>query len=113
MFLLTKKKTPQVCEKVKAKFLIDDSLENALKCVLHPEPTPTLLFGYNEWNKRESKYRSDDDSLSHEQRLQKEGGREFWKDDETAVPEGVPLYRVKDWTEVIQWVEAQQKEGKL
>lgn len=102
-----------MCKKLNAKFLVDDSLENALKCATHAEPTPVLLFGDNAWNQRESKYTDIKDELSFAQRLEKEGGREFWKDEVTAIPEGVPLTRVKNWGEVIQWVESQRREGKL
>ena len=93
--------------------MIDDSIENALKCVTHENPTPVLLFGENEWNKRESKYYDIVDELSFEARLEKEGGREFWKDEVASIPEGVPLTRVKDWKEVIQWVESRRREGEL
>lgn len=111
--VLTKLSKADVCKKLNAKFLVDDSLENALKCVTHPEPTPVLLFGDNAWNQRESKYTNIKDELSFAQRLEKEGGREFWKDEVAKIPEGVPLTRVKNWEEVIQWVESQRKEGKL
>lgn len=103
----------QVCKKLGAKFLIDDSLENALKCATHENPTPVLLFGYNAWNQRESKYEDIKEELSFEQRLEKEGGREFWKDEVVVLPEGVPLKRVKNWEEVLQWVETQRRDGKL
>ena len=43
---------------------------------------------------------------------EKEGGREFWKDEEVQIPEGAPLTRVKGWEEVIIWVEEQQKAAK-
>ena len=53
------------------------------------------------------------DELSFAQRLEKEGGREFWKDENTVIPDGVPLTKVKDWKEVIAWVEEQREQGKL
>lgn len=93
--------------------MIDDSIENALKCVNASPPVPTLLFGDNEWNKRESKYSDINAELSFAQKLEKEGGREFWKEEKVVVPEGAPLTRVKDWTEVVAWVEEAQKAGKL
>ncbi|KIP06933.1 hypothetical protein PHLGIDRAFT_106379 [Phlebiopsis gigantea 11061_1 CR5-6] len=111
--VLTKLSKADVCKKLNAKFLVDDSLDNALTCATHEHPTPVLLFGYNAWNQRESKYKDIKDELSFEQRLEKEGGREFWKDEVITIPEGLPLRRVKDWGEVIQWVETQQREGKL
>ena len=42
----------QICFKLGAKFLVDDSLENLLKCANHTNPTPVLLFGRNQWNLR-------------------------------------------------------------
>lgn len=96
-----------------AKFLIDDSLENALKCVYHIPPTQVLLFGDNQWNKRESKYTDIKTELSFAERLEKEGGREFWKDEEVQIPDEAPLKRVDSWEEVVAWVEEQRKAEKL
>ncbi|KAI0080025.1 hypothetical protein K474DRAFT_1658267 [Panus rudis PR-1116 ss-1] len=114
--LLTKLPKAEVCHKLGAKLLIDDSLENALKCVQANPPVPVILFGDNEWNKRESTYKDISQELSFEQRLEKEGpGKEWWKEDEKKVqiPEGAPLVRVKDWEEVVRWVEEAKKSGKL
>ena len=80
-----------------AKFLVDDSLENSLKCATHPTPTPVLLFGKNEWSQRLSKYGNIKEELSFQQRLEKEGGREFWKEENIVIPEGIPLTRVDNW----------------
>ena len=96
-----------------AKFLIDDSLENAMKCLDHSPPIRVLLFGDNEWNKRESKYTDIKTELSFDQRLKKEGGREFWKEEAVKIPEGAPLTRVNGWDEVIAWVEEQRQKGEL
>ena len=96
-----------------AKFLIDDSLENSLKCLNHIPPIQVLLFGDNQWNKRESKYTDINAELSFAQRLEKEGGREFWKDEEVKIPEGGSLTRVDTWEGVVAWVEEQRKAGKL
>lgn len=103
----------QVCHRLGAKLMIDDSVENALKCVKADPPVPTLLFGDREWNKRESRYDDISTELSFEQKLEKEGGREFWKEEKVVIPEGAPLTRVKDWAEVIAWVEEAKKAGKL
>jgi len=110
---LTKLSKAGVCAKLKAKFLIDDSLENALKCVNATPPVQVLLFGDREWNKRESKYENVKKELSFAERLEKEGGREFWKDEVVKLPEDISLTRVKGWEEVVAWVEAQRKNGKL
>jgi hypothetical protein len=96
-----------------AKFLVDDSLENSLKCATHPTPTPVLLFGNNEWGKRLSKYDNIETELSFDQKLAKEGGREFWKDDEIVIPEGLPLKRVQNWDEVLRWVMEQHSQGRI
>lgn len=103
----------QVCEKLGARFLVDDSLDNALKCATHAPPTPVLLFGDNAWNQRESHYGDVAAELSFAQRLEREGGREFWKDEVVRIPDGLPLTRVKNWEEVMRWVEDRRREGKL
>ncbi len=72
-----------------------------------------LLFGKNEWNQRLSKYNDIKDELSFEQRLEKEGGREFWKEENIVIPEGIPLTRVDNWEGVLRWVEEQRSQGKL
>lgn len=89
--------------------MIDDSLENGLKCAKATPPVPILLFGDNQWNQREAKYANIKDELSFDERLKKEGGREFWKDENVTIPEGLPLVRVKGWQDVVRWVEANIK----
>lgn len=84
-----------------------------MKCINHVPPTHVLLFGDNEWNKRESKYTDVKTEVSFEQRLEKEGGREFWKDEEVKIPATAPLTRVKGWDEVVSWVEERRAEGEL
>ena len=46
---------------------------------------------------------------SFEDKLKREGGREFWKEEraqlDKEIPEGAPLTRVKNWREVLEWVE--------
>lgn len=103
----------QVCLKLGAKLLIDDSLENALKCVNHPQPTPTLLFGDNAWNQRAVSYKNIGNELSFEERLKRENGRKFWEDEVVNIPEHLPLTRVPDWEGIIAWVEAALSEGRL
>ena len=44
---------------------------------------------------------------------EKQEGEGFWKDENLPVPEGAPLYRVKDWGEVVRWVENAKKAGKM
>lgn len=103
----------QVCHQIGAKLLIDDSLENTMKCAEAIPPVPSLLFGDSAWNQRESHYDDIKTELSFDERLKKEGGREWWKDEKVVLPEGVPLTRVKDWAEVIAWVEKERHEGRL
>ncbi len=88
-------------------------MENSLKCVKHAPPIQVLLFGDNQWNKLESKYTDIETELSFAQRLEKEGGREFWKDEEVQIPTDASLKRVDTWEEVVAWVEEQRKGGKL
>ena len=101
-----------MCLKLNAKFLIDDSLENALKCVNHPNPTPVLLFGNNAWNQREAKFKAIEDELSFEERVAREGGREFLKNEIVDIPSHLPLTRVPNWEGVVAWAEAALKDGK-
>ena len=95
--------------------MIDDSAENALKCATADPPVPVLLFGDYMWNKRVGSYSDIKLETSFEEKLAREGGREFWKEEstESLLPPGAPLTRVKDWTELVRWVEKQMAEGKL
>ncbi|THH29738.1 hypothetical protein EUX98_g4458 [Antrodiella citrinella] len=102
-----------VCHKLKAKLMIDDSVENSLKCIHADPPVPVLLFGNNEWNQRESKFTDITQELSFEQRLEKEGGREFWKEEKVEFPEGAPLTRVKGWEDIVAWVQAAKKDSRI
>ncbi|TBU64735.1 hypothetical protein BD310DRAFT_943733 [Dichomitus squalens] len=115
--LATKLSKADVCRKIGAKFLIDDSVENALKCVVADPPEPVLLFGDYSWNTRVGRYSDITKETSFEEKLKREGGREFWKEDSAAlekeIPPSAPLTRVKDWKEVLEWVEKKTAEGKL
>ena len=93
--------------------MIDDSVENCLKCINADPPVPTILFGDREWNKRESKYGDISTELSFAQKFEKEGGREFWKEERVVIPESAPLKRVRDWAEAVAWVEEAKRSGKL
>jgi hypothetical protein len=95
----------QVCRNINAQLLIDDSAENALSCATASPPTRVLLFGDYQWNKRCSNPEDNRDAMSFDRRLEAKGGREFWKEEQLEVPEGAPLERVKDWGEVIQWIQ--------
>jgi len=110
---LTKLSKAGVCHKIGAKILIDDSLENTMKCAEATPPVPALLFGDFAWNQRESHYDDIKTELSFDQRMEKEGGHEWWKDEKVVIPEGVPLIRVKDWEAVVQWVEQERHAGRL
>ncbi|KAI9068017.1 hypothetical protein FKP32DRAFT_1643051 [Trametes sanguinea] len=111
--LVTKLSKADVCRKLGAKFLIDDSAENAIKCVTTEPQVPVLLFGDYAWNQHAAHYDDVTKEVSFEEKLKREGGREFWKEDKLVVPEGAKLTRVKNWEEVVQWVETQKAEGKL
>ena len=95
--------------------MIDDSIENALKCVTAEPPVPVLLFGHYQWNSRVGRYADIKKETSFEEKLAREGGREFWKEEsaDREVPPGAPLTRVKGWQEVVEWVERQRAEGKM
>jgi hypothetical protein len=104
----------QVCLDLGAKLLIDDSLENALLCASHNPPTPVLLFGDYEWNKRQSFSTDHRDEMTFSRRLEAEGP-EFWKNDDLKVvyPEGAPLWRVRDWGEAVRWIEKARSDGRM
>ncbi|KAI0823079.1 hypothetical protein BC628DRAFT_1365302 [Trametes gibbosa] len=110
--LVTKLSKADVCRKIGAKFLIDDSAENALKCVTADPPVPVLLFGDYAWNQHAAHYDDVKKEVSFAEKFEREGRREFWKEDKLTVPAGAPLTRVKNWREVIDWVERQKAEGK-
>jgi hypothetical protein len=84
-----------------------------LSCVTTPSPTRVLLFGDYPWNTRISFSSDHRDDMSFDVRLKHEGGKEFWKEEHLVVPEGVPLWRVKDWSEVVRWVVNAKKDGKI
>lgn len=94
-------------------------------------PVPVLLLGEHEWNKRLSVVKSsappkagedgegtaepDVTQMSFAQRTEKEGGREWWKDDEVSAQRNIEenhIIRVRDWEEVVKWVEEHLQEGK-
>ena len=52
---------------------------------------------------------------SFEEKLQREGGREFWKEEsvDKEIPPGAPSTRVKGWKEVLEWVEKKRAAGEL
>ncbi|KAH9853054.1 hypothetical protein C2E23DRAFT_868248 [Lenzites betulinus] len=111
--LVTKLSKADVCRRIGAKFLVDDSAENALKCATADPPVPVLLFGDYAWNRHAAHYDDVKKEVSFAEKFEREGRREFWKEDTLEVPAGAPLTRVKNWAEVIEWVEKQQAEGKL
>ena len=103
----------QVCFDLGAKLLIDDSAENALQCATSETPTPVLLFGDYEWNKRLSGPGDMIDEMIFERRFVANGQREFWKDEKVDLPEGAPVHRVKEWEEVVKWVRQAKANGKM
>ncbi|KAF5377614.1 hypothetical protein D9615_005101 [Tricholomella constricta] len=111
--VVTKLNKAQVCADLGVKLLVDDSAENALQCATFSHPTYVLLFGDYEWNKRLSGPADAKDEMTFVRRLEAEGGREFWKYEVVDVPEGAPLQRVKDWGEVVRWVQSARSEGRL
>ncbi|KAI0757327.1 hypothetical protein C8Q80DRAFT_1133095 [Daedaleopsis nitida] len=115
--LVTKLSKADVCRKIGAKFMIDDSIENALKCVTADPPVPVLLFGDYQWNQRVGRYLNVKDEVSFEEKLKREGGREYWKEEsanlEKEIPPGAPLTRVKNWGDILDWVEKKKAERAL
>ncbi|KAG6919590.1 hypothetical protein DXG01_004254 [Tephrocybe rancida] len=102
---VTKLSKAEVCANLGAVLLIDDSSENALQCAASKKPIQVLLFGDYEWNKRVSGPLDARDEMSFDRRLEAGNGKEFWKDECVLIPEGAPLTRVRDWNEVVRWVQ--------
>ncbi|KAJ7169462.1 hypothetical protein C8R46DRAFT_197430 [Mycena filopes] len=111
--VLTNLTKSQVCADLKAQVLIDDSAENAIQCSTALSPTRVLLFGDYEWNKRISGSGDGDEKMSFDNRLVDCGGKEFWKEEALVIPDGVPLERVKDWSEAVRWVKAAREQGTI
>ncbi|KAL0950732.1 hypothetical protein HGRIS_007507 [Hohenbuehelia grisea] len=109
--VVTKLSKGQVCNDLGAKLLIDDSAENATQCSTYTPPVRVLLFGDYSWNQRVCGPGDQADEMTFERRLIAEGGREFWKEEKFEIPEGAPLTRVRDWTEVVRWVKQAKAEG--
>ncbi|KAJ7293759.1 hypothetical protein C8J57DRAFT_1269922 [Mycena rebaudengoi] len=111
--ILTNLTKSQVCADLKAQVLIDDSAENAIQCSTALSPTQVLLFGDYEWNKRISGTGDGADEMSFDRRLAAASGKEFWKDETLIVPDGVPLFRVKDWSETVRWITTARMDGRI
>ncbi|KAF9015478.1 hypothetical protein BDQ17DRAFT_1341135 [Cyathus striatus] len=111
--VVTKLSKAQVCVDLGAILLIDDSAENALQVVTSSKPTPVLLFGNYQWNQRVCGSGDACEEMSFDRRLKACGGKEFWKEEMLVIPKGASLWRVKDWTSVVEWVEQARKEGRL
>ena len=52
------------------------------------------------------------EDTTYDIRLKREGN-EFWKRETVPIPEGAPLWRVRDWSEAVRWIKARKEEGKL
>ncbi len=93
----------QICHRIGAKLLIDDSVENALACASATPPVTVLLFGDYQWNKRESKVDAPEDHLGYEDRLKAEGGQEWWLEDNVDGNQPSNVTRARGWQEVVSW----------
>ncbi|KIK99785.1 hypothetical protein PAXRUDRAFT_822402 [Paxillus rubicundulus Ve08.2h10] len=118
----------EVCIDLGAKLLIDDSMDNALACAryLAPDgvakvPPPVLLFGTYEWNKRMSQPGDESDDMVFDVRVEREGGTQFLEEDakkaaqllESVNATRACVLRASDWNEVVRYIVAAQKEGKI
>jgi len=90
----------QIGETIRSTLLVDDLLETALK-VGRDANKLVLLFGDYEWNKRIDA----GDLWSFDEKLALEGGKEWWKDDNTSLSSEDSIWRVRNWEEVLQWLE--------
>ncbi|KDQ54865.1 hypothetical protein JAAARDRAFT_693313 [Jaapia argillacea MUCL 33604] len=113
--LVTKLTKAEVCQQLSATLIIDDSIDNAISCASYSHPTPVLLFGDYEWNKRPSVSATEKDQLGFDERCALEPGKEWWKDDEIG-PSGLDdhvIWRVRDWVGVVGWVEEARGDGRI
>jgi len=112
----------EVCIRVGAKLLIDDSLENAVACAEYVSPSgdgvapPVLLFGDYQWNRRLSFPEDEHDDMAYARRVElRNGDTGFLVEDARQGEEALArasakrpnfVQRVKDWKEVVKYVEA-------
>lgn len=101
----------QVCQRVGALLLIDDSAENCLAC--GKAGIDVLLFGNYRWNKRFSSTDKPEDDLGYNDRLKYENGREWWKDERVDDILSGNVKRVSDWNDVIEQIKIMKAEGRL
>lgn len=94
-----------MCQQIRAVLIIDDSLDNALECASFSNPTPVILFGDYEWNKRPSKVISEKDKMGFDERIKVEDGKEWWQEETATIPDGAPIWRADNWDDVIKHVE--------
>jgi len=99
----------EVCHRLNAKVLIDDSVENALSCSQADPPINVLLFGAYQWNQRESRLEHPQDHLGYKERLEFEGGKRWWEEECVALPGNV--VRIPDWGKVVDWIRKHRAEG--
>jgi hypothetical protein len=113
-----------VCIRIGAKLLIDDSLENAVACAEHISPSgggvvpPVLLFGDYQWNKRLSLPEDERDDMAYARRVELgNGDTNFLVEDARQGEEALArangkrrnfVQRVKDWSAVVSYVEASE-----
>ncbi|KAF8559366.1 hypothetical protein OG21DRAFT_1453730 [Imleria badia] len=117
--VITKRLTKaEVCVRIGAKLLIDDSLENAMACAEHvgdDVAPPVLLFGDYQWNKRLSLPEDDHDDMAYARRTElRNGDTDFLVEDVRQGEEALAranekrrnfVQRVKHWKEVVRYVE--------
>ena len=112
----------EVCIRIGARLLIDDSLENALACAEYFThsgdcvPPSVLLFGGYQWNKRLSLYEDEHDDMAYARRVElARGSTDFLVEDIRKGEEALAranakrlnfVQRVKDWREVVSCVQA-------
>lgn len=111
----------EVCIRIGAKLLIDDSLENAMACAEYVSPSgevapPVLLFGDYQWSTRPSLPEDERDDMAYARRVELgNGGTDFLVEDVRLGEEALAranqkrrnfVQRAKNWKEVVSHVEA-------
>ncbi|KAK4689009.1 hypothetical protein P7C73_g1083, partial [Tremellales sp. Uapishka_1] len=95
--------TTQLCQAIGASILVDDQYGN-FPPMLENSDIHCLLFGDYAWNQNDIDFSDPADLLSHAER--QEQGLVLAKRD---IKEGGRLKRVKDWKEVVEFVEKLEK----
>ncbi|KAI0322199.1 hypothetical protein OF83DRAFT_1094967 [Amylostereum chailletii] len=104
-YIATKLSKLEICVALRATCLVDDSMETA-QVFGRESGRPFLLFGDYEWNQRVDS----GDRWSFQEKLNAEGGHEWWKHENIDLRNQSTIRRMKDWYEVVAWARCAKKQ---